>query len=95
MISKDKFKLSMEKIYTAHDRQITDPKWLSQVLKVWYEEMKNLTEKQFSILTQRMLYAPKISLYYFLKSLPDYQNEMSISEYTEKRNEERRYGFKR
>ena len=91
MISKDTFKLSMVKICIAHNEE--PPK--NETLKIWYEEMKNLTEKQFSILTQRMLYAPKISLHYFLKSLPDYQNEMSISEYTEKRNEERRYGFKR
>ena len=94
MISKDKFKLSMEKIYTAHDRQITDPKWLSQVLKVWYEEMKDLTDAQFNGMVENMLYAQNINLYNFLRALPNYQNEKNIREYIQKRNEERVYGFK-
>ena len=46
MISKDTFKLSMVKICIAHNEE--PPK--NETLKIWYEEMKNLTEKQFSIL---------------------------------------------
>ena len=94
MVSKNDFKQAIVNIYTAHDKKITDPEWLNEVLRIWYAEMKDLTDKQFKGMVENMYYAPNISLYHFLRSLPDYQNEKNIKEYIQKRNEERVYGFK-
>ena len=96
MLNKNLFKTKILELFEIHGRQI--PELPENTLKLWYEELKELKDEDFIIAAERVKFSPRISLYYILINLPDYDKEKdkTIKDYNERRyggKYERVYGF--
>lgn len=81
MVNKEIFKTEITNLFEVH---CCKEKATVEMLKLWYEECKELDEEEFRIATNRARYAdtePK--LYHILINLPDYDKvkHKSISDY--------------
>ena len=91
MLNKELFKDAMIKLLSIHGREID--KIPVDMPKLWYEELKGLKDEDFVIAASRAKFSPKLSLYYILINLPQYNKEKdkTIHEYCERlKNEETR-----
>lgn len=84
-MNKELFKETMNNLFTIHMVEID--KIPVNTLKTWYDTLKGLRDEDFLIAAERVKSAPKLSLYYILINLPDYDKEKdkSIKEYIERR----------
>ena len=91
MLNKELFKETMNNLFIIHMIEID--KIPVNTLKTWYEELKGLKDEDFVIAASRVKFSPKLSLYYILINLPQYNKEKdkTIHEYCERlKNEETR-----
>lgn len=73
MLNKELFKDEMRKLLSIHgigiDRIPVD------MMRLWYEELKELKDKDFISSVKRVKFSPKLSLYYILINLPGFDKE--------------------
>ena len=86
MLNKELFKDTMVKLLSIHGIKID--KIPVDMLKLWYEELKELKDEDFIASVEKVKFSPKLSLYYILINLPEYDKERdkTVKEYV------RRYG---
>ena len=73
MLNKELFKDAMIKLLSIHGREID--KIPVDMLKLWYEELKELKDEDFMASVEKVKFSPKLSLYYILINLPDFDKE--------------------
>ena len=91
MLNKELFKETMDKLLSIHGKEID--RIPVDVLRLWYEELKELTDEDFISTVEKVKFSPRLSLYYILINLPQYNKEKdkTIHEYCERlKNEERK-----
>ena len=89
MLNKDLFKNTMKELLSIHGIEVNETP--IDMPKLWYEELKGLKDEDFIIAASRVKFSPKLSLYYILINLPQYNKEKdkTIHEYCERlKNEE-------
>lgn len=93
MLNKELFKETMNNLFTIHMIEID--KIPVNTLKTWYDTLKGLKDEEFLVAAERVKSTPKLSLYYILISLPDYDKEKdkSIKEYIERKERRRKLNF--
>lgn len=86
MLNKELFKETMPKLLSIHGIKIE--KIPVDMLKLWYEELKELKDEDFISAIENVKFSPELSLYYILINLPGYDKEKdkTVEEYV------RRYG---
>ena len=91
MLNKELFKETMDKLLSIHGKEID--RIPVDMLRLWYEELKELTDEDFISTVEKVKFSPRLSLYYILINLPQYNKEKdkTIHEYCERlKNEETR-----
>ena len=91
MLNKELFKDEMVKLLSIHGKELD--KIPVDMLRLWYEELKELNDEDFISTVEKAKFSPKLSLYYILINLPQYNKEKdkTIHEYCERlKNEETR-----
>ena len=73
MLNKELFKDAMIKLLSIHGIKID--KIPVDMLKLWYEELKELKDEDFISAIENVKFSPKLSLYYILINLPDFDKE--------------------
>ena len=73
MLNKELFKETMDKLLSIHGKEID--RIPVDMLRLWYEELKELKDEDFIEATERVKFSPKLSLYYILINLPDFDKE--------------------
>ena len=73
MLNKELFKDAMIKLLSIHGREID--KIPVDMMRLWYEELKELKDEGFIATVQEVKFSRKIWLYYVLISLPQYNKE--------------------
>ena len=73
MLNKDLFKKTMVELLSIHGIKID--KIPVDMLKLWYEELKELKDDDFIASVEKVKFSPKLSLYYILINLPDFDKE--------------------
>ena len=73
MLNKELFKNEMRKLLSIHGIKID--KIPVDMLKLWYEELKELKDEDFMASVEKVKFSPKLSLYYILINLPDFDKE--------------------
>ena len=73
MLNKELFKETMDKLLSIHGKEID--RIPVDMLRLWYEELKELKDEDFIEATERVKFSPKLSLYYILINLPQYNKE--------------------
>ena len=91
MLNKDLFKNTMKELLSIHGKELD--KIPVDMLRLWYEELKELNDEDFISTVEKVKFSPRLSLYYILINLPQYNKEKdkTIHEYCERlKNEETR-----
>ena len=91
MLNKDLFKNTMKELLSIHGIEVNEIP--VDMPKLWYEELKELKDEDFIATVEKVKFSPKLSLYYILINLPQYNKEKdkTIHEYCERlKNEETR-----
>ena len=91
MLNKDLFKNTMKELLSIHGTEVSETP--IDMPKLWYEAIKELEDEDFLVAAERVKFSPKLSLYYILINLPQYNKEKdkTIHEYCERlKNEETR-----
>ena len=70
MLNKELFKSTMPKLLSIHGIKID--KIPVDMLKLWYEELKELKDEDFISAIENVKFSPELSLYYILINLPEY-----------------------
>ena len=85
MLNKELFKDAMIKLLSIHGREID--KIPVDMMRLWYEELKELKDEDFIEAAERVKFSPKLSLYYILINLPEYDKERdrTVKEYVRRR----------
>ena len=85
MLNKELFKETMVKLLSIHGIKID--KIPVDMLKLWYEELKELKDEDFIASVEKVKFSPKLSLYYILINLPGYDKEKdrSVKEYARRK----------
>ena len=73
MLNKDLFKKTMVELLSIHGIEID--RIPVDMLKLWYEELKELRDEDFMASVEKVKFSPKLSLYYILINLPDFDKE--------------------
>ena len=73
MLNKELFKDTMVKLLSIHGIKID--KIPVDMLKLWYEELKELKDEDFISAIENVKFSPELSLYYILINLPDFDKE--------------------
>ena len=73
MLNKQLFKDEMVKLLSIHGIKID--KIPVDMLRIWYEELKELRDEDFIASVKKVKFSPKLSLYYILINLPDFDKE--------------------
>ena len=73
MLNKELFKDEMRKLISIHGRKIDSIP--VDMMKLWYEELKELKDEDFIASVKKVKFSPKLSLYYILINLPDFDKE--------------------
>ena len=79
MLNKELFKETMDKLLSIHGKEID--RIPVDMLRLWYEELKELKDEDFIEATERVKFSPKLSLYYILINLPQYNKEKDKTVY--------------
>ena len=81
MLNKELFKETMPKLLSIHGIKIE--KIPVDMLKLWYEELKELKDEDFISAIENVKFSPELSLYYILINLPGYDKEKdkTVEEY--------------
>ena len=79
MLNKELFKETMVKLLSIHGIKID--KIPVDMLKLWYEELKELKDEDFIASVEKVKFSPKLSLYYILINLPQYNKEKDKTVY--------------
>ena len=90
MLNKELFKETMDKLLSIHGKEID--RIPVDMLRLWYEELKELKDEDFIEATERVKFSPKLSLYYILINLPQYNKEKdkTVYEYCKRLKDEER-----
>ena len=91
MLNKDLFKNTMKELLSIHGIEVNEIP--VDMMRLWYEELKELKDEDFIATVEKVKFSPKLSLYYILINLPQYNKEKdkTIHEYCERlKNEETR-----
>lgn len=85
MLNKELFKETMPKLLSIHGIKIE--KIPVDMLKLWYEELKELKDEDFISAIENVKFSPELSLYYILINLPGYDKEKdkTVEEYVRRR----------
>ena len=85
MLNKELFKETMPKLLSIHGIKID--KIPVDMLKLWYEELKELKDEDFISAIENVKFSPELSLYYILINLPGYDKEKdrSVKEYARRK----------
>ena len=85
MLNKELFKETMPKLLSIHGIKIE--KIPVDMLKLWYEELKELKDEDFISAIENVKFSPELSLYYILINLPGYDKEKdrSVKEYARRK----------
>ena len=85
MLNKELFKDTMVKLLLIHGIKID--KIPVDMLKLWYEELKELKDEDFISAIENVKFSPELSLYYILINLPEYDKERdrTVKEYVRRR----------
>lgn len=85
MLNKELFKETMDKLLSIHGKEID--RIPVDMLRLWYEELKELKDEDFIEATERAKFAPRLSLYYIITNLPDYDRDTdkTINDYCDRR----------
>ena len=85
MLNKELFKSTMPKLLSIHGIKIE--KIPVDMLKLWYEELKELKDEDFISAIENVKFSPELSLYYILINLPGYDKEKdrSVKEYARRK----------
>ena len=88
MLNKELFKDAMIKLLSIHGREID--KIPVDMMRLWYEELKELNDEDFISTVEKVKFSPKLSLYYILINLPQYNKEKdkTIHEYCKRLKDE-------
>ena len=88
MLNKELFKETMDKLLSIHGKEID--RIPVDMLRLWYEELKELKDEDFIEATERVKFSPKLSLYYILINLPQYNKEKdkTVHEYCKRLKDE-------
>ena len=75
----------MPKLLSIHGIKIE--KIPVDMLKLWYEELKELKDEDFISAIENVKFSPELSLYYILINLPGYDKEKdkTVEEYVRRR----------
>ena len=73
MLNKELFKDEMRKLISIHGRKLDSIP--VDMMKLWYEELKELKDEDFIASVKKVKFSPKLSLYYILINLPDFDKE--------------------
>ena len=73
MLNKELFKDEMRKLISIHGRKLDSIP--VDMMKLWYEELKELKDEDFIASVEKVKFSPKLSLYYILINLPDFDKE--------------------
>ena len=73
MLNKELFKNEMRKLLSIHGTKID--KIPVDMMRLWYEELKELKDEDFMASVEKVKFSPKLSLYYILINLPDFDKE--------------------
>ena len=73
MLNKELFKDEMVKLLSIHGKELD--KIPVDMLRLWYEELKELKDEDFIATVEKVKFSPKLSLYYILINLPDFDKE--------------------
>ena len=79
MLNKDLFKNTMKELLSIHGIEVNEIP--VDMPKLWYEELKELKDEDFIEATERVKFSPKLSLYYILINLPQYNKEKDKTVY--------------
>ena len=79
MLNKELFKETMDKLLSIHGKEID--RIPVDMLRLWYEELKELKDEDFIEAVERVKFSPKLSLYYILINLPQYNKEKDKTVY--------------
>ena len=79
MLNKELFKSTMPKLLSIHGIKID--KIPVDMLKLWYEELKELKDEDFISAIENVKFSPELSLYYILINLPQYNKEKDKTVY--------------
>lgn len=85
MLNKELFKETMPKLLSIHGIKID--KIPVDMLRLWYEELKELKDEDFISAIENVKFSPELSLYYILINLPGYDKEKdsTVEEYVRRR----------
>ena len=85
MLNKELFKDEMVKLLSINGIKID--KIPVDMLKLWYEELKELKDEDFISAIENVKFSPKLSLYYILINLPDFDKEKhkDVNDYCNRR----------
>ena len=88
MLNKELFKETMDKLLSIHGKEID--RIPVDMLRLWYEELKELKDEDFIEATERVKFSPKLSLYYILINLPQYnkKKDKTVYEYCKRLKDE-------
>ena len=85
MLNKELFKNEMRKLLSSHGTKID--KIPVDMMRLWYEELKELKDEDFIEAAERVKFSYKLSLFYILINLPGYDKEKdrSVKEYARRK----------
>ena len=79
MLNKELFKDEMVKLLSIHGKELD--KIPVDMLRLWYEELKELNDEDFISTVEKVKFSPRLSLYYILINLPQYNKEKDRTVY--------------
>ena len=88
MLNKELFKDEMVKLLSIHGKELD--KIPVDMLILWYEELKELNDEDFISTVEKVKFSPRLSLYYILINLPQYNKEKdrTVHEYCKRLKDE-------
>ena len=88
MLNKELFKDEMVKLFSIHGKELD--KIPVDMLRLWYEELKELNDEDFISTVEKVKFSPRLSLYYILINLPQYNKEKdkTVHEYCKRLKDE-------
>ena len=88
MLNKELFKDEMVKLLSIHGKELD--KIPVDMLRLWYEELKELNDEDFISTVEKVKFSPRLSLYYILINLPQYNKEKdrTVHEYCKRLKDE-------
>ena len=79
MLNKELFKDEMVKLLSIHGKELD--KIPVDMLRLWYEELKELNDEDYISTVEKVKFSPRLSLYYILINLPQYNKEKDRTVY--------------